>query len=400
MRLNILLFVLFLSANLLGQTDSTNVHFKWYKNNLAFTVAYINGSVAPTNVFVKGNNLNSVKIDRFQALNFKLSTQTSGKSENERVFNYPLWGLGCKVLDFNNLNEIGIPVAVYGFVDWPVFRGSKYFINAEMGFGLSFNWHSFNPLTNKFNIALGLGQAFMSDAGFTFNYELSEHIDLLAGVNFTHYSNGAIKMPNYGINSYAPKIGLKYNFFKKPEFVNKKIDKYNPGNEIIISTFAGIKNIIFDSINTNIAEKYEGVFFPVYGISALFNRQITRMSKIGAGFTLNVNDAINAQIKVDNNELIDVDAPFLNQIQLSVYPSYTFCVDKISIVLQPAFYIYRKTSKNQSPVFHQRISINYQITNNIFAGITLRDYSMHADFVEWTIGYRLKKTDNHNQKIN
>lgn len=398
MRLYILLFILFLSTNLLGQSDSTDVHFKWYKNNLALTVAYINGSVAPTNVFVKGNNLNSVKIDKFQALNIKLSTQTLGTTGNEQVFNYPLWGLGCKVLDFNNINEIGIPVAVYGFVDWPVLIGSKYYINAEMGFGLSFNWHSFNPLTNKFNIALGLGQAFMSDAGITFNYELTERIDFLAGLNFTHFSNGAIKMPNYGINSYAPKIGLKYNFFKKPEFIKTKRYKYKSENEIIISAFAGIKNIIFDSVKTDLAEKYEGVFFPVYGVSALFNRQISRMSKIGAGFTLNVNDAINAQIKVDNNELVDVDAPFLNQIQLSIYPSYTFCVDKISIVLQPAFYIYRKTSKNQSPVFHQRISINYQITNNIFAGITLRDYSMHADFVEWSVGYRFYKQNNHNQK--
>lgn len=398
MKLYILLFIPFLSTNLLGQSDSTDVHFKWYKNNLALTVAYINGSVAPTNVFVKGNNLNSVKIDKFQALNIKLSTQTLGTTGNEQVFNYPLWGLGCKVLDFNNFNEIGIPVAVYGFVDWPVLRGSKYYINAEMGFGLSFNWHSFNPLTNKFNIALGLGQAFMSDAGLTFNYELTERVDFLAGLNFTHFSNGAIKMPNYGINSYAPKIGLKYNFFKKPEFIKTERYKYKSENEIIISAFAGIKNIIFDSVNTDLAEKYEGVFFPVYGVSALFNRQISRMSKIGAGFTLNVNDAINAQIKVDNNELIDVDAPFLNQIQLSIYPSYTFCVDKISIVLQPAFYIYRKTSKNQSPVFHQRISIDYQITNNIFAGITLRDYSMHADFVEWSVGYRFYKQNNHNQK--
>lgn len=106
--------------------------------------------------------------------------------------------------------------------------------------------------------------------------------------------------------------------------------------------------------------------------------------------TFNFNESINAQIQVDNNELEDVDGPFFQKLQLSIYPSYEFCIDKISIQLQPAFYIYRKASKNQSPVFHQRVALKYQITDNIFAGITLRDYSMHADFVEWTVGYKFE----------
>lgn len=391
MRVNLAILALIFSINLLGQTDSTDTHFKWYKKNLSLTMGYINGSVAPTNVFVKGSNQNLAKIDRFQALNIKLCTQTVGTSSNEQIYNYPLWGLGCKVLNFHNLSEIGIPIALYGFVDLPVVRRQKYTLNAELGFGLSFNWHSFNPITNQFNVALGLGQAFMSDGGLTFNYELSDHFDLLAGLNFTHYSNGAIKMPNYGINSYAPKIGIKYNFYKRPTFIKTKIVPLKRQGEWVFSTFAGMKNIIFDSINVDIVEKYEGVFFPVLGISVLYNRQISRMSKIGIGFTFNSNDAINTQIKVDNNELVDIDAPFLSQLQLSIYPSYEFKVDKISLVLQPAFYIYRKTSKNQSTTFHQRIGINYQITDRIFAGITLRDYAMHADFVEWTVGYRIKK---------
>lgn len=391
MKVNLAILALFFSIHLLGQTDSTDIHFKWYKENLSLTMDYINGSVAPTNVFVKGSNQNLAKIDRFQALNFKLSTQTTGTASNEQIYNYPLWGLGCKVLDFDNLSEIGIPVGLYGFIDLPILRGQKYTFNAELGFGLSFNWHSFNPITNQFNVALGLGQAFMSDGGLSFNYELSEHFDLLAGLNFTHFSNGAIKMPNYGINSYAPKIGIKYNFYQRPTFIKTKIKPFKPKGEWVFSTFAGMKNIIFDSVNVDILEKYEGVFFPVLGISVLYNRQISRMSKIGIGFTFNSNDAINAQIRVDKNELVDIDAPFLNQLQLSIFPSYEFIVDKFSLVLQPAFYIYRKTSKNQSTTFHQRIGINYQITDRIFAGITLRDYAMHADFVEWTVGYRIEK---------
>jgi len=390
MKRSINFFLLFfLPTYLMAQTDTTNVHFKWNKNKLSITTSYINGSVAPTNVFVKGSNQNSVLIDDFQALNIKLSTQTTGETLQEQVFNCPLWGLGFKILDFDNINEIGIPLALYGFIDIPLLRKQRFSVNAELGFGVSFNWRSFNPITNQYNVALGLAQAFMSDAGVSLNYQLSNHFDLLAGFNFSHYSNGAIKMPNFGINTYAPKIGIKYNFYERPEFVKYKVPKYKPHGEWILSAFAAMKNIIFDSVDIEIKEKYEGVFFPVYGFSALYNWQISHLSKFGIGATFNYNGSINAQVAVENNELDEVDGPFADKLQLSIYPSYELCIDKVSIVLQPAFYVYRKNFKNQSPVFHQRVSINYHISDKIFAGITLRDYSMHADFVEWTVGYRI-----------
>lgn len=387
----VLVLVVFSILTINAQSDSTSSHFKWHKNNLSLTAAYINGAVAPTNVFVKGTNQNSVLINKFKALNLKLSTQTTGETQQEQLFNYPLWGLGFKMLDFDNINEIGIPLALYGFVDVPLIRKQRFTLNGELGFGISFNWHSFNPITNQFNVALGLGQAFMSDAGLSLNYTLSEHFDLIAGVNFTHFSNGSIKMPNFGINSYAPKVGLKYNFYNRSEFIKTKIPKFEPHGEWNISAFAAMKNIIFDSMSVDIKEKYEGVFFPVYGISALYNWKLSHFSKIGIGATFNFNESINAQVAVQNNELTDIDGPITNNLQLSIYPSYEISIDKISIILQPSFYVYRKVYKNISPVFHQRIGINYHINDKLYAGITLRDYSMHADFIEWTLGYVISK---------
>lgn len=395
-RLIYFFLLLYFPAFIFAQTDTSNVHFRWNKKHLSLTTSFINGPVASTNVFVRGSNQNSVLINDFQALNIKLSTQTTGETLQEQIFNAPLWGVGFKILDFENINEIGIPMALYGFVDIPLLRKERFSVNAELGFGLSFNWHSFNPITNQYNIAIGLGEAFMSDAGLSLNYQLTNHFDLLAGLIFSHYSNGAIKLPNFGINAYAPKIGIKYNFNERPEFVKYKVPKYKPHSEWVLSGFAAMKNIIFDSVNIEINEKYEGVFFPVYGFSALYNWQVSHISKFGIGATFNYNGAVNAQVAVENNELEDVDGPFSDKLQLSIYPSYSLCIDKISIVLQPAFYVYRKNFKNQSPVFHQRISLNYQITDKIFAGITLRDYSMHADFVEWTVGYKFNNTRNNN----
>jgi hypothetical protein len=149
--------------------------------------------------------------------------------------------------------------------------------------------------------------------------------------------------------------------------------------------------VIFDSVNIDIIEKYEGILFPVFGISTAYNRQISYTSKIGFGMTFSYDGSVNTQIAIEENELDPVDGPLTDKLQLSIYPSYELVVNKVSLVIQPAVYLYRKRIKNQSPAFHQRIGLKYHITDKVFVGITLRDYAFHvSDFIEWTIGYRIK----------
>ena len=82
---------------------------------------------------------------------------------------------------------------------------------------------------------------------------------------------------------------------------------------------------------------------------------------------------------------------FSDKIFLSIYPSYELVINKVSIIIQPAFYLYRKKLVNQTPVFHQRVGLKYHFTDHLFIGITLVAYKFHvSEFIEWNIGYRLK----------
>ncbi|MEI6059533.1 MAG: acyloxyacyl hydrolase [Bacteroidota bacterium] len=352
---------------------------------------YQNGHVFATNPFLKGVNAEAVKISTFEAYSLKLAIQTNGEKQWEQLYRYPQYGLGVYAADFHRPHEIGFPVAVYGFLNAPLKRWNKLTFNYEIGFGATFNWKAFSPLTNKYNVAIGAGESFLIDAGLNLQYLLVERIELMAGFSFTHFSNGALQKPNFGINTLAPKLGLRYNFFDFPGFSKQVIPPYNKDYEWIISVFGGLKNVIFDTLNVSIIEKYEGVDFPVFGVSTTFNRQLNYKSKIGIGTTITYNGAVNAQAAVDANEEVAKAGKFGNKILVSIYPSYELVINKVSIVLQPAIYIYRRKLDNQSPVFHQRIGLKYMITDHIFAGITLVDYKFHvSDFIEWNVGYRIK----------
>jgi hypothetical protein len=397
-RVNIKIICLFLIFSISlpsqAQTDSTIKIKKSIWTHASIETMYQNGYVFATNDFLRGNNVEAEKINAFQAFSLKYSKQTTGKHQWEQKFNYPNWGIGIYIADFYNPEEIGNPIALFGYFNAPFIRWDKLSFNYEIGFGATFNWKSFNPISNQYNVAIGAGESFLIDAGLNLSYPIFKHFDLIAGFSFTHFSNGAIKKPNYGINTLAPKLSLKYNIDQNISFEQHSYPKFKPEDEFLISVFGGVKNVVYDSLNIDLAEKYEGIFFGVFGISATYNKQISFKSKIGLGMTFSYDGSLDAQLAIEDGDLEQVNGPIGNKLQVSIYPSYELVVNKLSLILQPAFYLYRKKLKNQSPTFHQRIGLKYHFTKNLFIGITLRDYAFHvSDYIEWNVGYRIKWID-------
>jgi hypothetical protein len=65
-------------------------------------------------------------------------------------------------------------------------------------------------------------------------------------------------------------------------------------------------------------------------------------------------------------------------------------IDKLSLVIQPGFYLYRMKSADMTPEYYQRIGVKYLFLKNTFFGINLRAYNFYqSDFIEWTIVHRL-----------
>jgi len=374
-----------------ARADSADVSKNLVHRNFSIQAMYQFGYVFATNPFLRGQNAASDTIDMFQAFSLKFSKQTTGNEFWEQIYRYPYWGIGIYTASFYNSKEIGTPVALYGFFNAPFLRHKRFSFNYELGFGATFNWKSFDPVNNQYNVAIGAGESFMIDAGLNLDFKLVKRFYCNAGFSLTHFSNGALKKPNFGINTIAPRVSLRYSFSDDPVFIKQSIPEYANENEWLVTIFGGLKNMVFDSANIDIKEKYEGAYFPVIGFTTAINRQISYKSKVGFGFALAYNSSLNAQVAIENNDLEAVAGPAGEKLQLSVFPSYELIINKLSIIIQPSFYVYRKKIENQSPVFHQRIGLKYHFTNRFFAGLTLVDYKFHvSDYIEWNLGYRIK----------
>ncbi|NOX46150.1 MAG: acyloxyacyl hydrolase [Chlorobi bacterium] len=381
--------MLFLCINAGNAQDRNTDSFRNKKIALQFSYQY--GYVFPTNDFVRGNNAEADTVDDFQSFALKITKQTTGKKLWQQLYNYPEYGLGLYLADFYNPEEIGFPIAVHGYFTAPFFRGERLMLNYEFGLGMAFNWKNYSP-SNPYNKAIGAKYTVYLDLGLKLEYRIYKQLSMDLGFSLTHFSNGNLKEPNYGLNTIAPKIGAKYNF--NPEhlhFIEQEIRKYKKHNEWYVAVFGGLKNILYDSLNIDASEKFEGESYSVFGISTIFNRQISYKSKVGIGLDIAYDGSLNAQVAVDKGELDVHYAPFIENILVSAFPSYELEINRVSLIFQPSFYIYRKDTKNQSPAFYQRIGLKYNFYENLYMGINLRAYHFSvSDFIEWNIGYRIK----------
>lgn len=385
-----ILFALFLLVCGINQAQTNK------KNNIAnkvyLKVAYQEGYIFPTNTFLQYNNQEQEHIDEFRALSLAVGIQTKGRKEWQQRYGYPYWGMGIQFMDFEeNRPELGNPIVLYGFFLAPFFRKNKWAWNYQVKLGYGFNWQAYHPTDNPNNISLGAKHSIFIELGSSLQYQMLPQLAIEIGGTLTHFSNGALKQPNFGINMLAPNISLCY----KPTaistpFIEKNYPNFKQKYEWTIATYAGVKNILFDSLAITVDDQREGLFYPILGLTTAIHKQISYKSKFGIGVSMSYDGGHHAQAIIEEEELEEVDIPINRQLQISIYPSYELVMGKWGVIVQPGFYLYRNKHLHTLPKFYQRLGIKYHVLNHWFVAMNLRAHSFHvSDFIEWTIGYRL-----------
>lgn len=353
------------------------------------------GKVLQTNRFVKGENASGEPYEQYHALGLEFGKQTDGSRLWERLYNYPVFGVGFYSLKFiSGGDELGYPNAIYGFINAPFMRAKKWSLNWELGFGLSYNWEPYNRDLNPLNVAIGSYRNVYVDAGMSLAYWLSDRIVADAGFSLTHFSNGSSSIPNLGINMFAPKVSLRYQLRdRKLSFEKFNKPDFDPKNEFIIYVAAGTRNIKFDTTDTDLKTTYYDKNYLMGNISLAMNRQISHKSKFGVGVDVNYSGATEAEYFIETRDTIK-QITTLDAISVALVGYYELVIGDLSVVVAPGYEVLRNDIEGKQERFYQKIGVRYYMfeSRSLFGGISIRavDFSV-AHYIEWTVGYRLRQ---------
>ena len=188
------------------------------------------GIVIPTNEFVQGD-----RVPFYGSAAIKYGIYSTGDSWEDFAYGMPYYGVGVYTAQFTK--RLGTPVSLFLFHGGDLKRFSpKWSLKYELNLGMAFNWKSYDRFDNPNNVALGSTTNAHVGANVYMKKNLSPHWDLNFGLGLTHFSNGAQRLPNKGVNMFAPFVELVYNLepvslsagsatgSQKPPFFGKRVD--------------------------------------------------------------------------------------------------------------------------------------------------------------------------------
>jgi len=371
------LFSLLISIPLMGisQTDSANQK----KKNYSFlSLNYSNGTIMSTNDFVEGENQYGEPMVNYQSATLKFGWQNPGYTNWQKVHNAPYYGLGFYVGDFYNPEEVGYPMAAFGFLGIPIKRWKKLEIYSEFQFGVAFNWTHYDSITNPNNIAIGGGLTVYLDIGVNATYAINKNLDLGLGFNFTHFSNGGFERPNRGFNIYSPTIKVNYHLAGRPDVRN--IEK--PPKDLVKSNDLYFMLGYADyQINEH---EMDSNYYALAGLGIYYSFQHSNAFRSGPGIDFNYDFGLSA--------LPDgTPGPHgWDNVIIGLIYTPELIIDRLSLVGGIGIYAKHYQYGNFKQTY-QRLGAKFLITENISAGVNVRAINfMLAEYLEFNIGYRIR----------
>jgi hypothetical protein len=250
-------------------------------------------------------------------------------------------------------------------------------LRLKIGTGLVFITNPYDADRNFQNTALSSRIMYGMRGELTHSYQLNKHWQIRSGITITHFSNGAVKVPNSGINIPALKLGVQY-IPHIPVLHTSVAD--SSGNK-------AYKNVQFNISGAFTLKEIDlpgGPKYPGGVLSAYVNRRLNRKSALNLGFDGFYNTALKQVIEIDPN-VDSLRTPDFKRVGMTF--GHELFISRVSMLVQLGMYIYKPYQKADQSVY-QRYGLKYYINRNLFAGVMLKTHFGTADFMEWTLGVR------------
>ncbi len=368
----ILLFVLM--ANL--KFASAQREHKLFSSNIMFEAKFHYG-------FIYAHHLDLELFNaHFPAFELSIQKLTFGKHKWERAFNYPIIGAIFYYSGMGYNPYLGQAFALMPFINFPLYKHGNFTFGFRFALGAGYLTERFDRLKNYKNLAIGSHLNAAVNMMFEVRYRINYALTVSGGISLQHFSNGSLKLPNYGINTPLVNVGIAYRPWKENSYIG---DRFYPPVE-------PYEAIVRRSIHFNIGaligyKNMQAVVGENYLVYHLFENtmyQVSRKSQVGLGLDLSYDPS---HIKILSDQGITVDNKF-SILRPGVNIAYELMMGKLGFIINLGYYLGGK-EKSNGPLY-EKLSIQYNFTKNFFATVMLKVHWGRADYIGWGLGYNFQ----------
>ncbi|KIC95059.1 hypothetical protein OI18_09275 [Flavihumibacter solisilvae] len=345
-----------------------------------------------------GEQLSEMLENGYAAIELRYGWQSKGSQDWQKEHGYPTYGIGWYTGYIGDPEIFGNPNALFGFISFPLNQGRRNNFLLEPALGLTYNLKPYDPDNNSINDAIGakLAVYFCLHAGG--RYQVNREIDLLYGLDLTHFSNGRINTPNMGLNMIGLSVGAAYNFNTSQKVVDKSrhpstilevrpVTPQWPGprrlsenNITLYQAFGTVQNIRDAGtdhryLTSSTVLEYQHKFNTKHGLTVGFDAFVDPSARDTVEYTANKTE--------------------MENFFPGAHAGYDFMFWRLSIRLQVGVHLSSIGRELKGTTF-VRPALRFDISKRFNAQIGLKTFNgAQSDWVEWGFGYKIFVRQHH-----
>lgn len=269
-----------------------------------------------------------------------------------------------------------------GTVDIPLFRKKRSALHYSFGTGLAYLTKPFDRLDNFKNNAIGGHWNNSVDMKLDYEHQLGSKLKLHLGFGLAHYSNGARRLPNLGLNIPLLYLGISpyrgshdEEFFKYLKTQDKSKRKWGFG-----------VHLQYTQIEIRLPG---GPNFPTYVAAFEVNYQPSKIIRWSLGYQYDYNSSI-AEFGLQTTDFKNQREAFVGASRHSVTIGNDFLFGPWSMQLKLGVYTNRKTSflipRPYYFMLSPRYTFNYQSEGaKFYTGLNVKSHLFVAEYISWGV---------------
>jgi hypothetical protein len=262
-------------------------------------------------------------------------------------------------------------LGIFPHLSLVIFRTARHEMHFRIGIGAGFTERRFDLHDNYKDNVISSRTSFTLSGRFNYAVKLGR-FNINTGFGLLHFSNGAIKVPNLGINLPSIYLGIGIRSKGQNSMIPDTLQRptFKRKNVISMSVAGGFKQIY--------PIGGPDYFMGTYSLYA--GRSLNRKSIILIGADLFYDPT--------GKHLYDGDITKVTKTNLKIGINFghELTISKIAAITQFGYYVLDPYKINKP--FYQRYGLKYYFHPNYFAGIALKAHYGVADVVEWSAGFK------------
>ena len=316
----------------------------------------------------------------FPLFEFSVQQATTGRKIWQERANYPAVGITLLYSNLGGFKEVGEVYAAYPYLSFNCLKSQKNQLNLKIGIGLGILTKHFDAKTNPRNTFIASYANAAINLTAEYNIFITNRLSLAAFVGFTHFSNGARKAPNKGINVAHAGINAKYFINTPKPRIHHDVDnqQYKPWISKNYSFYAAFTYAIKEIDNY----LGYGKRFSVYNLHLNFLKRMSEMSKLGIGF-----DLVYDMSDIDVLKFKEIPFTPVQIFKPGINIAYEVAFGRTSLIVNAGCHIAgREMGEGR---FYQKICAKQNLSEHIFATCALVTHFGWADNFCFGLGYKI-----------